>query len=345
MAPRLALDLPPSLWPAFFRLVFGTDSPQLDTPADAHRLATFANQEGLLGLLFRDAALPAAIAERLRIAGALEALNRRRVELQTDALQRLHGILGDGGWLVLKGADYRWRLYAEPELRPSGDLDVYVIPEAFDSALARVREAGFEFLPAFRPHGADYYEVCFDLGEVRVELHRTFGVPTRTSVDYAALWRDRETFELRGMQLARISPLHALAAHALTLAKDEMAGQMIRYVDLWQMLRRWGGRLEEVVAIARAWGVERALYASLRILTQLFPEGRTEAVEQTMDSLLSPSARRFLDRFVLPDRTRSLSGHVDGRLVQFWRKYWLTDGMRRRAAMAAAEIPWLLRSA
>ena len=87
-----------------------------------------------------------------------------------------------------------------------------------------------------------------------------------------------------------------------------------------------------LTALARRWRIEGGLYGSLRLATALFPEAGTEVVAEAMESLLTPGARRFLDRHVLPDRLRTSSGHVDGRAMQLWRKLWLTDGAGRRVS-------------
>lgn len=343
MARGMAPDLPATLWPLFLRLALGDDAPSSLPPAELHRVLTCATEEGLLPLLYDDPAVPGSVREATENAPAIRSLYLRRLGLHRQAARTLVDMLGPDGCLFIKGFDYRFRLYARPELRPSADIDVYVPPERVDEAVTRLRGAGGRLASSDGAElwGREYYEVGLDIGEVRVEIHRTFGHRARTAVDYADVWAQREPFAAGDFEARRLAPLHAMGVHALNLAKDELSSPLIRFVDFFLMLRLWPERVPALTALARAWRIERALYGSLRITAALFPEIETEPVAQTMESLVSPGARRFLDAFVLPDRLKTLSGHRDGRAMQLWRKGWLTDGVARRAAFLGS---WAWRS-
>jgi hypothetical protein len=335
--------LPPELWPRFLRLALGdADPPPLDGAA-TQRLLTFAAEEGLAPLLFSEAALPPNVRTALTGSLAIRALYLRRMQLQQTAARTLTEVIGSDSFVFLKGFDYRYRLYERPELRPSSDIDVYVPPPLVDEVVARLTKAGYP--QVISGHGTvwapRYFEIGFDLGEVRVEVHRSLSHRIRTTVDYDALWREREPFDAGGFPAFRLSPLHALAYHALNLAKDELAAPLIRFVDLQRMLALWPELVPHLPAIAREWQLERAVYASLRMVTTLFPSTRSADIDAAMGSLLSKRTRRFLDTRVIPDRTTQLAGHVDGRGLQLWRKYWLTDRVWRRFAFAV-EYVWLL---
>jgi len=339
----MAPDLPAALWPLFLRLALENDTPSALPPEALHRVLTRATEEGLLPLLYDGAAVPESVREATTNAPAIRSLYLRRLSLHRQAARTLVEVLGPDGCLFIKGFDYRFRLYARPELRPSADIDVYIPPERVAEAVACLSGVGGRLASTDGAAlwGRDYYEVGLDIGEVRVEIHRTFGHRVRTAVDYEGVWAQREPFLPGDFEARRPAPLHAMGVHVLNLAKDELSAPLIRFVDFFLMLRLWPELIPALPALAREWRIERALYGSLRIATALFREVETEAVTQAMEGLLAPGARRLLDAFVIPDRLKTLSGHLDGRAMQLWRKWWLTDGVARRAAFLGT---WFGRS-
>jgi hypothetical protein len=330
----MAPDLPAALWPLFFRLTLGDDAPSALASGALHRVLTCATEEGLLPLLYDGAGVPACVRDATANAPAIRSLTLRRLALHRHAARTLVEVLGPGGCVFFKGFDYRYRLYARPELRPSADIDVYIPPGQIDEAVARLSGAGGRLAPSkgVSLWGSDYYEIGLDIGEVRVEIHRTFGHRVRTAVDYEGVWAQRERFDAGGFDASRLAPLHAMGVHVLNLGKEELSAPLVRFVDFFLMLRLWPEKVPALTELAREWRLERALYGSLRIATTLFAEIETAAVTRAAESLLAPGSRRFLDSFVIPDRLRTLSGHRDGRAMQLWRKWWLTDGVARRAA-------------
>jgi hypothetical protein len=339
----MAPDLPAALWPVFLRLALEDAAPSTLTPEAFHRVLTCATEEGLLPLLYDDAAVPETVREATMKAPAIRSLHLRRLGLHLQAARTLVETLGPDGCLFIKGFDYRFRLYARPELRPSADLDVFIPLERVDDAIARLTSAGgrLAFSKGTALWGRDYYEVGLDIGEVRIEIHRTIGQRLRTSVDYESVWAQREPFRAGDFETRRLAPLHAMGVHVLNLAKDELSSPLIRFVDFFLMLRLWPDLVPALPELARAWRIERALYGSLRLVTALFREVETEAITQAMEGVLSPGARRFLDASVIPNRLKTLSGHRDGRVLQLWRKWWLTDGVARRAVFLGT---WFGRS-
>lgn len=327
-------DLPAGLWPLLMRLAVGDEVPTALSPDAFHRLLACATEEGLLPLLCHDPLVPASVREALIHAPAIRSLYLRRLDLHRQAARALVDTVGADSCVFVKGFEYRYRLYSRPELRPSADIDVFVPPGRIDDVVARLQSAGYRLASSEGEAlwGTGYYEVGVDIGEVRVEIHRTFGHAVRTAVDYEEIWAKREVFRAGDFEARRLAPLHAMGLHVLNLAKDEFSSPLIRFVDLFLMLRLWPEEIVPLTALARRWRIEGGLYGSLRLATALFPEAGTEVVAEAMESLLTPGARRFLDRHVLPDRLRTSSGHVDGRAMQLWRKLWLTDGAGRRVS-------------
>jgi len=328
--------LPVSLWPLVQRLASGERWPPQDRAA-ADRFVWQAEREGLLPLLFDAQDLPVVLRDSLQGHLALERLYRRRSELLEDAFTVLAGLLEPEPAILLKGVDYRRRLYARPEHRPMQDIDVLVPIERCGLIVERLRRGGlqqrFPGGPATRL--ASYHERVLQLGEVTVEVHHSFVQRVRQRIDYGALWTRRVALEDAPCGLARLEDADAIAYHALSLAIDEFRVPLIRYVDLWLMLEAAPGALPEAAARARSWRAKRPLYGALRQLFLLLPESRSEARSVVAQSLLAAPTRAFLDLCVLPGEDGYGKGKNMSRAVELWCKCWLLDNAWRRARLCA----------
>jgi hypothetical protein len=108
-----------------------------------HRLAAYANVR-LAGL----AAVPGEVRDELTAAGA-RAMGHH---LKTVAdLRRLAGALDDLPWVTFKGPVVAATLYARPDMRVYGDLDVLVDPAHFGEAVERLEDASFVLYDANWP--------------------------------------------------------------------------------------------------------------------------------------------------------------------------------------------------
>ncbi|HEX8153311.1 MAG TPA: nucleotidyltransferase family protein, partial [Thermoanaerobaculia bacterium] len=211
------LLLPQRLWPLFLRLVFGSESPPLDSAAARDRLIKVATDEGLLPLLLADPHVPPGIAALRPTMRALGALMSARYTLQLDAAKQLAALVGES--MFIKGFDYRHRLYPSPSLRPSTDLDAFIPRASIPAATQALHAAGHAQVESKLGRAAiEYYELAYDIGQVRVELHRSIGHRVRASVDYDELWSRRESFEAGGATFFRPSAVDAIVIHAITLA-------------------------------------------------------------------------------------------------------------------------------
>ena len=75
-------------------------------------------------------------------AGVVHVTASRRAILDLiDARSTLASVVWDGR-VVLKGADYMFRLYPRPELRPMRDLDILIPRRRCEALCARLRAAG-----------------------------------------------------------------------------------------------------------------------------------------------------------------------------------------------------------
>jgi hypothetical protein len=329
-------QVPHELWPVVCRLATGIEWPPR-SEAEVSAFFDFANNQKVLPLLMEAGDLPSEIVAAKPRFQALRALYRKRYGLTKDAILELQRVLGVDGFLLLKGSDYRHRLYARPELRPMADVDILIPAAQFPDMIARLTAAGYprkysDFGPGFAP---GHHEISVEVGSVHVEPHRSFAQRVRASIDYDGMWQRREWFEADGIGAFRLSPVDAILAHAFTCAVEEFSSQLIRYVDFFLLLQQHEGELPECVARAKSWGMERALFGSLYLVSSLFPAAATAMVKDTIGSLLDASTRRFLVNHVLPDPAVEPSGHVTGRFVQLWRKYSLMDRHWRRLGLGA----------
>lgn len=323
------LSLPPSLWPLVHRAAGGEAwPPRTEKEADAFLEA--AGREGLLGLAFEVDDLPEAVRAARERQRAWPLLMARRSGILQGALAELRRILEDEPVVLLKGADYAWRLYPRPELRPMQDVD-FLVPEArLEAVTGRLRRGGAVPRPARSPAArlASYYERGFFLGEVQVEPHVRFLPRARERVDYAAVWARKAPTSVPAT--FRLDDVDALAYQALSLAKDELSAPLIRWIDLWLLLARAPETLPAAAERAREWGTRRALYGALRRAAQLFPELESRELAAVRDGLLPGRVRRFLDRFVLPPVSEQGRVRAVTRRRQLWRKLWLLDDARLR---------------
>lgn len=341
----MAVDAPPSLWPLVHRLAADEAWPP-SSDAAADLFLAQCTREGLLPLFFATCAAPEwnpapVLARALDRNRLLSRVLERRSEILQDALASVCRLLRGERFLLLKGADYGHRLYARPALRPMQDIDLLVPADRIEAVGDRLRAEGYR---QDHPGGASsfapsYPERVFHRDDVVVEIHHSFLQRARHRVDYDGVWARRVAFETDRFAAARLDDVDALVHHAIALAKDEFSVPLVRYVDLWRMLTQDAERLREAAARAVEWEAVRALYGSLRQVLRLVPELATPERESVRDALLPPATRAFLDRHVLPGETDRGKSRTDWRRRQLWRKFWLMDSARRRAAFGV-EHAW-----
>jgi hypothetical protein len=334
-------ELPPSLWATLHRLTTGEEWPP--SAETAGPFVHEAGRQGLLPLLFAEPDPPPAVAGALEQVRAWEALEARRARIYGAALERLATLFAGEPFLLLKGADYAWRLYGRPEWRPMQDLDVLVPPARFAAACARLREAGFA------PHYAwpvqrvaSHHEKAWRRDGLIVEVHQRFIQPARHRIDYEAIWRRVVPLAGPTFRAARLSDVDALVYHALSMALDEFRVRLVRYVDLWLMLRAGPAAAAAAVGRAREWSARRALYGAFRQALRLFPELAGGELPRLAEALLPARTRAFVDRLVLPPLGELTAPVGPGRGRQLWRKFGLLDTPARRCAFAIGHVPALL---
>lgn len=333
MGGILDFELPESIWKALARYGGAGAFPPIG-PEGADRFVRAAAEERLYPLLSAGEAPAPGIADALGRARALRHAFSRRAAALDGAVLRAGELLGDEPFLLLKGGDYRFRLYPETWLRPMQDVDVLVPLDRVDAVTGKLRALG---LPRSFPGGAvgrlsSYHERVFAIGDVTFEVHHSFVQRLRYRIDYEGVWDRRASLQAGALVAGRLGDADALLYHAISFAIDEFAAPLIRFLDFWLLLRRSPEALPEAVERARAWRAERAFYGALQQTSRVFPEFDAEPVRKARERLLAPASRWFLDRAVLPRGEARLSSKLS-RARQLWRKFWLLPDFPRRAAL------------
>lgn len=315
-ARRIAgVQLPITLWPIVAASGDLPWPPQSD--GDARRFVAHCASEGLLPILFE--AQPADVSPALAGWRALNTANQHRTRTIARNIESLRELIGEE-FALLKGSDYGYRLYAAPELRPQVDIDVLVLRERVDAVTERLQR--FPRVYLHNTHRSPRWpDRSFDLGDVTLEVHHSIVQRSRARIDYDALWQRRVPF--RGA--ARLADVDALLVSVINIAKDDLATTLVRYLDLWLMLRSDASLFDAAAARADQWRITNAFDAVMRVLGTMFPD------------LAIPRRRRAVFERVLPlrhaavrrDRKRNVT-----RRELLWRKFWLVDGVARRALFA-----------
>jgi hypothetical protein len=337
------VDVPISLWRAVQRIATGTDAWPPRTRSRAEIFVRTAIGEKLAPLLLAASDLPAAVAAHVDDA---RAKLRDTMQRQSAALDRctvqLTELLRGERFALFKGAEYRYRLYPSRELRAMTDINILVPRARFGAVNERFRAAGIREHLSHRPaaRATTHHQVSF-YAETLFSVQHSFVQRPRHAIDYDAIWK--RVVPVDG-ELLRISDLDAFLAHCLQFAIGDGSVELVRYADLWLMLQRDPELPLRAVDTARAWRMERAVFATLRQARLVMPELATPQVEAAMQQLLRARVRRFLDTHVLPDPLQR------GRETQLWRTLCLVDDWRHRLGYCvtnagASLAGWVIGSA
>ncbi len=219
---------------------------------------------------------------------------------------------------VLKGAALASTLYADPGLRPMGDLDLLLRPEGLASALSTLRDLGYG--PIFPEIGKGWNEsvghaVTFrggPYGRVLVDLHSRLvaGEADWRSPPLTWIWDRMEHWKkpspLAGAcGLSRTAQLLYLAAH-LVLQHGAAEARLIWYYDLHLLAQAadridWDELLRRAHELRWAAAVRVALEGCRRQLGTPFPERLLEELDRRVE----PSARRVVATMMDPVQTRA----------------------------------------
>ena len=336
--------LPSSFWPSVHRLTTNDAWPPT-TRESALLLVEKCLWHGLLPLLFADADLPPIVKSARETARGWHWALAARTRTLDDTILGLCDTLAEEPFALIKGGDYARRLYPETSLRPMEDVDVLVPSDRIDAVCRRVQGAGFTMrASAGAARDPSHHERTFVMGDILVEIHQAFTQRSRHRINYEAILHRRVPLEVRGRRTSRLDDVDALAYHAVSMATDQFFVRFIRFADLWLLLGQRDGIALAAAERAREWQATHALYATFSQACRLFPEFRTPEVREAMARVVSVRARRFIDRWVLPEPDEVRSTRRPRRWLQLWRKACLMDTSARRGAFALSHAMATIRA-
>jgi hypothetical protein len=334
------MEVPLSVWIALGKISGAGSWP----PDSKESIQAFIN-ESVVQNLFMLAAQDTSLPPRLRVAlqhnEGLRALTRFRTDIMIGAMQRLGRVLEGEPFIILKGADYQFRLYDSPDLRFMADLDILVPRARRENVHQKLTEGGFvrRYPAGVVNYLESHHETVFSVGGVVLDVHHGFIQRQRNRIDYEAIWSRRVPAQFPGFSAFRLDDGDAVLHHALGIAIKEFNVPISRYLDLYLLIDRFNGDLAELVTRAREWRIERALYAALRRMIDVFPEVEPR-IGPTLPTLLSPRVRQHLDQIIpLPGTDRSRLT----RREQLRRKWHLMDGYQERVGFLVCHYMALTR--
>lgn len=316
------------------------------------------------------------LARHHRAGGALY-LRARRLGLEAPAITAWHRLtlsvaahhlqlramaeevasrLADAGveWLPLKGYDLATRVYDAPEERPTGDLDLLILPERLDDAVRALHADGWRALyqgPRNRIFLAEegYAWMAVKKPHPLLEVHfRLWGLVP-------------EHFETALFKRSRPDASLPAGGRRLTLADAYLVAAVHtwlspRYVVAWWDLARLSERLTpeqvgDVVRQAGAWDLQLPVMLAAEVSAALWHrEGCRTIHRQLAGELRAPErwlaarARQRLTALSLASlqTARLLAGRRSRqRFKGPWRRIWPHPGIVERAT--PEHWPWLAR--
>lgn len=231
-------------------------------------------------------------------------------------LKQLVGNLAGVSVLLLDGASFAEALYPHIAFRTIPEVRLLVRPEDVQRIVEAVREEKFVPVELDEPD-PDQPAVTLYNDKFYVKLYSSI-VPKGD----AGLFERAVSVKAYGASVSRLSAEDALVVHSLSLARRAFAVPMVQLVDLRELVRGdsgMGGRhgpgspidAEELKARAKEMGAERALWAALELVADLFAEVAVKA--RALQPDLGKPTRMLIETTVLGParditRTRQLRG-------------------------------------
>ncbi len=200
---------------------------------------------------------------------------------------------------VLKGTAHAHLDFPDPALRPFGDVDLLVRPEALPAVMARLEQLGLTPVsPQVRPDFAQRFGKSLVLrtsGGLELDLHRTL-VPGAYGfrIPIEDLWSAERTFGVGGSTLAALGDEQRLLHAAYHSVIGGRARRLMALRDLAEMALY--GRFEQarLRELAQRWGCEPVLASAVRDAWSTYRICDVTALS------------RWADRYEIPHRERRL---------------------------------------
>ena len=197
--------------------------------------------------------------------------NRFLLQRQAEAVR----LVRDSGarFVCIKGFALAHLVYARPEARIVGDVDLLLAPQDLTKAAATLAQRGFAVMPIPSRFGfiseASFQPVVSGDGQVAIDLHVAPDAwPAGRALTAEAVFRRAVPFSAGAMELHGPAPEHALFLLVTNTAKDRFGPEGVRKVVDAAMLLKVHPRLDwdEVGALAQRGGYQGALAAFLRLM-------------------------------------------------------------------------------
>jgi hypothetical protein len=218
--------------------------------------------------------------------------------------------------VLLGGASYAEALYPHVAFRPVTEIDLLLRDSDVSGFTGWMARGNFR--PVTREEVLGEGDAFLSDGRTNVCIHTAlFGGPTGPE-DMELLQR-AERMKVYGESTYRLGLEDALLQTCVAQARAGYQVPMLTFVDLRELLTGATSMagvysrapdLQTVKSRAKAWGMERALYASLGVVERLYPE--TAAAGAQARPELRSSTRALLEKVVISPllrlETRSLRG-------------------------------------
>jgi hypothetical protein len=246
----------------------------------AHWIIPFVYRK--IGSLSQECVPPETITDEMRQTFLVSCV--RSVHMERQLQEIIEAFLDQGvRVLVLRGPALAFSLYDDPAMRPSGDLDLLVIPEQVVQARDILESLGYRCLARRFETARDFFrEECFvhqenpenkfpvDLHWVHWELHPFFKGSEKVDIEdlFERAWKV-ETPTLAFETLHPVDYLIHSAIHLIMIHKNEMRlswiydtallAQYLQAPDDWETLQErcvaWRARLplEHCLKMAQVW--------------------------------------------------------------------------------------------
>jgi hypothetical protein len=213
--------------------------------------------------------------------------------------KRAIGALEGRRIIVVGAASFAEALYPHLAFRPVPDLDLLVARVDLGPLAAFLAES------EFKPVSATARTRVVSDGRTQITLHDGFLGPGFETEEKAVLERATPMRAL-GPSMYRLAAEDAVLSAVLGQAQVGYSVPYIEFVDLRELLlgapSTQGAyshplNVELIRNLTAAWRVERALYASTRIVSGLFPDA--EVIAERLTPKLRPATRALLDSLVV----------------------------------------------
>jgi hypothetical protein len=234
--------------------------------------------------------------------GRLYAAFLYRRQIDAVRLMQQTGI----GFVCLKGFALAHQIYAQPQARIVGDVDLLLDPADLNRATAALAAAGFAAMPIPSRFGfisnASFLPIVSPDRQVAIDLHVAPDAwPASRALTAAAVFARAAPFRVGDLDLLGPAPEHAFFLLLTNIAKDRFGPEGVRKaLDAALLLRGpmpfdW----ELVGALAASGGYVRALAAFLRLLERLGAgTGAPPALRAPMPARVAREVERVADLYV-----------------------------------------------